>query len=240
MKNFFTIIGGMGTMATESYIHQLNLRTKAHKDQDYYNYTLVNHATVPDRTAYILDHTQPDPLPELLEDFKQYATLGPDFFTLPCNTAHYFYDELAQAVDIPILHMPKETVQEIKRRYPEAKKVGLVATRGTVNDGVYDKEILAAGYELARPSEAVQALTDELIYTNIKEKDHVDGELFSRLVAQMIAETACDVVILGCTELSLAQERAPITDLPIVDSQSTLVDRTIEWAEKTQKKARKK
>ena len=42
-------------------------------------------------------------------------------------------------------------------------------------------------------------------------------------------------VILGCTELSLAQEREPITDLPLVDSQSTLVDRTIEWADKTQK-----
>lgn len=69
----------MGTMATESYIHQLNLRTKAHKDQDYYNYTLVNHATVPDRTAYILDNTKQNPLPDLIEDFKQYATLGPDF-----------------------------------------------------------------------------------------------------------------------------------------------------------------
>ena len=235
MKNFFTIIGGMGTMATESYIHQLNLRTKAHKDQDYYNYTLVNHATVPDRTAYILDNTKQNPLPDLIEDFKQYATLGPAFFTLPCNTAHYFYDELAKVVDVPILHMPKETVAEIKKRYPKAKKVGLVATQGTIRDQIYDKEILAAGYDLAKPSPAVQKMTDELIYDDIKEQDVVDGKLFHGLVAQMIKETGCDVVILGCTELSLAQEREPITDLPLVDSQSTLVDRTIEWADKTQK-----
>lgn len=235
MKNFFVIIGGMGTMATESYIHQLNLRTKAHKDQDYYNYTLVNHATVPDRTTYILDNTKPNPLPDLLEDFTQYAALKPDFFTLPCNTAHYFYDELAKAVDVPILHMPKETVKEIKVRYPKAKKIGLVATRGTIRDLIYDKEILDAGYELAKPSEHVQKLTDRLIYDDIKEQGVVDGELFHELVAEMIKETGCDVVILGCTELSLAQEKAPITDLPIVDSQSTLVDRTIEWANKTQK-----
>ena len=78
-------------------------------------------------------------------------------------------------------------------------------------------------------------MTDELIYDDIKEQDVVDGKLFHELVAQMIKETGCDVVILGCTELSLAQEREPITDLPLVDSQSTLVDRTIEWADKTQK-----
>ena len=51
MKNFFTIIGGMGTMATESYIHQLNLRTPANNDQEYLNYILVNHATYSKRGA---------------------------------------------------------------------------------------------------------------------------------------------------------------------------------------------
>ena len=75
MQKFFTIIGGMGTMATESYVHQLNLRTPAHADQEYLNYILVNHATVPDRTDYILDHSQPSPLPSLLEDIKQQSQL---------------------------------------------------------------------------------------------------------------------------------------------------------------------
>ena len=192
MKNFFTIIGGMGTMATESYIHQLNLRTPANNDQEYLNYILVNHATVPDRTAYILDNSKPNPKIPLLEDFKQQASLKPDFFTLPCNTAHYFYDELQAAVDVPVLHMPRLAVEQIKKDYPNAKRVGIVATNGTLHDGVYDKEILDAGYELVKP-------------------------------------------ILGCTELSLAQEREPITDLPIIDSQSVLVDKTLELALKTQK-----
>lgn len=53
MENFFTILGGMGTLATESFIHTLNKRTEAHRDQDYLNYIVVNHATIPDRTEYI-------------------------------------------------------------------------------------------------------------------------------------------------------------------------------------------
>ncbi len=48
--------------------------------------------------------------------------LAQTFSLLPCNTAHYFYDELAKVVDVPILHMPKETVAEIKNAIQKAKK----------------------------------------------------------------------------------------------------------------------
>ena len=97
------------------------------------------------------------------------------------------------------------------------------------------KEILDAGYELVKPTAEIQAKTMELIYDDIKEKDYVDGKLFYELVEDMVKDEKCDAVILGCTELSLAQEREPITDLPIIDSQSVLVDKTLELALKTQK-----
>ena len=51
MKHFFSIIGGMGTIATESYVRLINHRVKIARDQDYLNYILVNDAQVPDRTA---------------------------------------------------------------------------------------------------------------------------------------------------------------------------------------------
>ncbi|NLR32800.1 aspartate/glutamate racemase family protein [Levilactobacillus tujiorum] len=230
MQKFFTIIGGMGTMATESYVHQLNLRTPAHADQEYLNYILVNHATVPDRTAYILDHNQPSPLPSLLEDIQQQSQLRPAFFTLPCNTAHYFYEDLQAATDIPILHMPRETVKEVKRRYPKARRIGITGTRGTIADKIYEHEVQAAGLEPVLPTEAIENETMDLIYHSIKENNTVDAELYHRIIRQMIDEQHADVVILGCTELSLAQEREPETTLPTVDSQSVLVDRTLELA----------
>ena len=235
MKKFFTIIGGMGTMATESFIHQLNERTVAHHDQDYLNYILVNHATVPDRTAYILNHANPSPYPALAEDIKQQSTLKPQFFVIPCNTAHYFYDDLQSLTDVPILHMLREAIKDIEREYPKAKRVGLLATHGTIADHVYENEIKNAGYEFVGPNEDIQNRTDELIYTDIKEQDYVDATLYRDLVTEMVEGRNCDVVILGCTELSLAQERKPITDLPIVDGQSILVDKTLELGLKMQK-----
>lgn len=89
MQQFFTILGGMGTLATESYVRLLDKRTPIHRDQDYLNYLVVNHATVPDRTTWILDHSQPDPNEALIEDIKQQSLLNPAFFVLICNTAHY-------------------------------------------------------------------------------------------------------------------------------------------------------
>ena len=43
MKKFFTILGGMGTLATESYVRLLNKKTETHKDQDYLDYIVGNY-----------------------------------------------------------------------------------------------------------------------------------------------------------------------------------------------------
>lgn len=230
MKHFFSIIGGMGTEATESYVHLLNKRTPAKTDQEYLNYILVNHATIPDRTDYILDHTNPSPFDPLLSDIKQQSMLKPDFFVIPCNTAHYFYDQLQSATPVPILHMPREAVKEIHHAYPNAKKIGLIATRGTIFDGIYDQELKANGYDIVKPTEHIQNETMELIYKYVKEQNNVNENLYNHILSEMYNEMQCDVIILGCTELSVAQERTHQKKYPVIDAQSVLVDCSIDLA----------
>ena len=198
MKKFFTVLGGMGTLATESYMRILDQRTPTKRDQDYLDYIVVNHATVPDRTSWILDHSKPNPTTALIEDIKQQSLLNPEFFVLICNTAHYSFDELQAATDVPILNMLQETVDEIKRLKPDA----------------------------------IQEMTEDLIYHDIKESGHSDGKKYHELVRKMIEEENCDIVILGCTELSYAEEMNPETKYPVADSQSIIVDRTIDRAMK--------
>ncbi|MCD2255483.1 amino acid racemase [Lactobacillus sp. CC-MHH1034] len=230
MQQFFTVLGGMGTAATESYIRLLNKRTPAHKDQDYLNYILVNHATVPDRTTYILDHSQPSFYPDLLEDIKQQSQLGPEFFVMACNTAHYFYDELQAQTKIPILHMPRLAVAKMVQQYPNLQSAGLIATEGTIADGIYRDEIQKAGRSVMLGGDAVQAKVNHLIYDDIKGQNYVDGKLYHEILDDMVNKLGCGVVILGCTELSLAQELAPDHDYPVIDPQSILVDKSIEMA----------
>lgn len=230
MQQFFTILGGMGTLATESYVRLLDQRTPTHSDQDYLNYVVVNHATIPDRTSWILDHSKPNPTIPLIEDIKQQSQLNPSFFVLICNTAHYSYNQLQAATDIPILNMLQSTVDEIKKINPTAKRVGLLATDGTITSGLYDAYITKAGYEEVKPTPEIQAMTEDLIYNDIKKAGHSDGAKYHELVRKMIEEQHCDIVILGCTELSYAEEMDPETKYPVADSQSIIVDRSIERA----------
>ena len=82
MKHFFSIIGGMGTIATESYVRLINHRVKITKDQDYLNYILVNDAQIPDRTAYIMDHSKPNFFYDLKDDVLSQSKLNPDLSRL--------------------------------------------------------------------------------------------------------------------------------------------------------------
>lgn len=238
MKQFFTVLGGMGTLATESYVRVLDKRTPTACDQDYLNYIVVNDATVPDRTSWILDHSQPDPYNSLLDDIKQQSLLHPAFFALICNTAHYDFDRLQQATSVPILNMLKSTVNAIKTIQPSAKRVGLLGTYGTLKTGIYDSYIKDAGYTEVKPTKELADLTEDLIYHDIKEDGHSDGEKYHRLIKRMTEEMNCDIVILGCTELSYAEEMNPETEYPVADSQSIIVDRSLALATELRKTGR--
>ena len=181
-------------------------------------------------------HSQPDPNEALIEDIKQQSLLNPAFFVLICNTAHYSFDKLQAATEIPILNMLQETVNEIKKIKPDAKRVGLLATKGTLAANLYDPYIEKAGYELIKPTPEIADMTEDLIYHDIKEAGHSDGKKYHELVRKMIEEQGVDVVVLGCTELSFAEEMDPETKYPVADSQSIIVDRSLERALKLRQK----
>ncbi len=228
MEHFFSILGGMGTMATESFVHLLNERVVTHKDQDYLNYVLFNHATVPDRTAYILDATNDSPLPYLLDDIEKQNLLKPDFIVLTCNTAHHFFDTLQAATPIPILHMPKEAVKEVLKQ-KEVGKVAFFGTTGSVKAGIYETQMRQAGLEVYLPTEKLQDKINHLIYHDIKENDFLNQSLYVEILKDAV-DAGCKQIILGCTELSLMEASFGQHDYPVIDAQSVLVDRTIERA----------
>ena len=226
MENFFSILGGMGTMATESFVRLINHRTKASKDQEYLNYVLFNHATVPDRTAYILDREQESPMPYLLDDVEKQNLLKPYFIVLTCNTAHYFFDELQAATEIPILHMPREAANELVRQNTTGK-VAILGTEGSMKAGIYEKEVRQLGFEAVIPDAQLQAKINHLIYHDIKESDYLNKELYYEILAEAVARFDCEKIILGCTELSLMQEYVGENEYPVIDAQSILADQTI-------------
>lgn len=238
MKNFFVILGGMGTLATTNFLVELNKRHSPTKDQDFFNYILFNHAEVPDLTTYILDHSALSPLPALLEDIEKINILKPEFIVIPCNTAHYFIEDLKKATSIPIINMIKETVKSIPFSSHSKKKIGLATTEGTLASQLYEHELRSKGYEVILPTIALQNKINQLIYTFIKEQAIINFSLYEEILEDF-KQLGNDFTLLGCTELSLANSQDPLKKFPVIDAEKILLDRIYQLAQELKTKTKK-
>ena len=225
------VIGGVGPQATAYFLDMVVRLTQAERDQDHLDLVVLNHASIPDRTAFILGESDQDPGPVMAGDARRLAAFGVDLLVLPCNTAHHFTQEIEAAVDVPLVNIVAETVAEVRRRVPDLSAVGLLATSGTVRAGVYQRAIEAAGARTVLPDEQGQAALMRIIYEQVKAGRPSDVDEFRGLVEGLRAQGA-QAVVLGCTELSVvaADHDLLALDPGLVDSLDVLARRTIERA----------
>ena len=97
------VLGGLGPKATADFMDLVIDNTDVTCDQEHVDMIVSNHATIPDRTAYILDNTKDNPVPYLINDAKMLESIGCDFLVMPCNTSHFMYDEISGSVNIPLI-----------------------------------------------------------------------------------------------------------------------------------------
>lgn len=223
------VIGGVGPAATVCFLDLVVRHTAAERDQDHVDLVVLQHATIPDRTAYILGRSDDDPGPVMAADARRLERLGVGFVVIPCNTAHHFTDEVAAAVEVPVLSIVDETVDEVATRAGVAR-VGVLATSGTLSAQVYQRAIEARGLAAVVPDDADQDVVMGIIYDQVKAGRPADVAAL-HAVADRLQERGADVVVLGCTELSVvAAEHRLLDDGRYVDSLDVLARRTVERA----------
>lgn len=229
MQNFFAILGGMGTLATTNFLNELNKRHRPMKDQDFFNYILLNHAEVPDRTSFILDSSVPSPLPILLDDIRMLDTLKPEFIIMPCNTAHFFINDLQNATSIPLVNMIEETMNVVSSLPDTVQKIAVVATEGTMVSGLYEDRLIKEGFDVILPNPFLQQKVNRLIYSCIKEKGIFDLSLYREILSDF-QQLGADTALLGCTELSLMNSLDEEQLFPVIDAEKILLERTVQLA----------
>ena len=77
------------------------------------------------------------------------------FLVIPCNTAHYWYEDLKKKINLPIINMPKEVYNHTKKTCKKNSSIGLLATEGTLKTGIYNK-FFDQKYNLIYPSQQIQ------------------------------------------------------------------------------------
>lgn len=194
------ILGGLGPMASAYFYEMITEHTKAERDQDHIDILLSSRASTPDRTDYIMGRSTESPLPIMIKDAKYLESCKVSAIVIPCNTAHYFIDEIRRSVSIPMPSIITETVHHIKQN--GIKKAGILATEGTVKTNSYQLECDSQGVEWEIPSPEMQAKVSDLIYKCVKTGKKVEREAFYEVVNDLF-DKGCETVILGCTELSV-------------------------------------
>lgn len=202
MKGKLGVIGGMGPEATAYFYEEVIRHTKADCDQEHINMAILSHAQMPDRTKAIISGEDKELLEAMREDVHAMELLHVDHIAIPCNTSHYFYDQIQAMTDIPIIHMPREAVRYAADRYEGVRKIGIMGTDGTISSGIYHKECERLGIEAASPSEQRQRDVMSLIYDDVKAGKKGDYQKFERTMEEFIKKD-CDAVILACTEISV-------------------------------------
>jgi aspartate racemase len=213
-KKAVGVLGGMGTAATADLFNQIVHLTPARNDQDHLHILINNDPEVPDRTEAIL-HGGPSPFPKLVAGSQLLQAMGAELVAIPCNTAHYYWADLQATLEIPLLHMIRETVAFIRTAMPEVARVGVLATSGTLAVNLYQDELLGADLLPVTPtSDQIERIMEAIYAKGGIKAGITDGRPRELLceAGRMLMGHGAETLILGCTEIPLALQSG---DLPV-------------------------
>ena len=202
MKKTIGILGGMGPLATADLYRMIVESTRADCDNDHIRVYIDSNAANPDRTAAIL-RGGTDPVPEMLSALRNLEKCGADCVIMPCNTAHYFLPRLQAETALPILDMPAIAAARCAELFP-GKRACILATKGTLESGVYARALEREGVAFMTPEEAERDELMRLIYDVVKASKPIAPERENwRLLLERLRERGAAYFILGCTELPI-------------------------------------
>lgn len=226
------IIGGMGPMASAVFYDMISSKTDASCDQENLNLILLSHAGMPDRTRAILskDEAQIEEVrSKLLADAIFLQNAGCTAIAVTCNTAHYFVNMIEGELDIPFIHLIRETAEAVASEFG-ARKVAVLATDGTIETRLYQDELSKRGVIAFTPKSEVQALVMHEIYECIKSGKPADEEIWQKIEEYVKAE-GCEAAVLACTELSVVRKELSLGSF-YFDPMDIMAERCLDFYEK--------
>ena len=212
------ILGGMGTQAGLDFCNKLAMLNRGKSDQEYPLFMLYNKSNIPGRPESIGVQTKElslipkspkniikynKVLKSLLIGCRSLEKSGCKFIVIPCNTAHYWYDDLQKKINIPIINMPKEVFKHTQNKCVKNSKIGLLATEGTLKTKIYDR-LFEKNFKLIKPTDVLQKNSVNKTIKYVKMGNVKLAEKSIRKSINYLLKMKCKKIILGCTELPIA------------------------------------
>ena len=195
------ILGGMGTQAGLDFCNKLAKLNRGKLDQKYPMFILYNKSNIPERPKNLKKYN--NVLNALVDGCKMLQRNKCKFIVMPCNTAHFWYDDVQKKINVPILSIPKEVYKNTKKNTSKNSKIGLLATEATLNNNIYHKFFLK-DYDLISPNKNLQKNSVNKAITLVKKGRVKEAEKILRPAVNQLIKKKCKKIILGCTELPIA------------------------------------
>ena len=223
------VLGGMGPLATVDFLRKLLEETPAERDADHVPVVVYSVPQIPDRPAAILGEG-PSPVPAMAAGIRVLTRAGATRIAIACNTAHYWFDELAREAGVPLLHIAVAACDELAQRGVNATAVGVIGTRGTITAGFYQERLAARGIRALLSSEV--DLTEFVLpaIAAVKRGDLPRAHELAVRACEQLRAAGAQSIILACTELPPALDLHPTEVATIcVDATRALARACVRW-----------
>ena len=204
------IIGGMGPEATVDLMQRILRLTPAQDDCDHIRCIVDNNPKIPSRIKAIIEGTGENPGPCMAEMAIGLEKWGADFLVIPCNTAHYYYEYVRDAVAVPVINLIDLVCEYIKKQYPDRNSIGMLASPSVAMTGLYTQRLPKLGYTDIWPDpkeqenllNVIREIKKGNLGTRVREQYHN--------VCRNLMDKGAEVLIVACTELGVLDAEFPV------------------------------
>ena len=195
------ILGGMGTQAGLDFCNKLAKLNAGKLDQQYPMFVLYNKSNTPRRPENLKKYY--NVLNALVKGCKMLQKNKCKFIVMPCNTAHYWHEDIQKKIKIPLISMPKEVYKHTKKTCKKNSKIGILCTEATLKTKVYN-HYFDKDFNLISPEKLLQKNSVNKSIKLVKMGKIKEAEKVIRPAVNYLIKNKCKKIILGCTELPIA------------------------------------
>lgn len=196
------ILGGMSPESTTLYYEHIT-RTYTARHGDYgYPEVLIYSVQFQKYVEWQRNGQWREAARDMAASFERLRAAGADFGLIATNTMHYVFDEVQQAVGMPLVSIVDATVEAILAK--SLRSVGLLGTMFTMRERFFLGGLERAGIEAMVPEPEIQPRIHEIIFGELC-RGEIRPEsryLFLDAIARL-RDRGAQGIVLGCTEIPL-------------------------------------
>ncbi|HEX9508916.1 MAG TPA: amino acid racemase [Puia sp.] len=230
-KKKLGIVGGMGSRAGAFFLQKIIDFSPADTDQDFLDIIFHNNSSIPDRTKAIV-YNEPSPLPDILKSVELFNRNEVEVIALACVTSYFYYNQIAAHTTARVLNPLHLIADCIREEYGQVRRVGLLATTGTINCGLFHQELKKCNVEVVTLKPPYQ---EEVFMRAVYMKNGFKSSTICQLARDLMNESInklkvldVDLVIGGCTEVSIGVDPRTVT-IPYIDVVDFLAHKTVDY-----------